>query len=187
MGEAPMIPAEVIQQLRRFHDTIIATEDAFEPLVSQKPEDRLKFTPLDQARCNLLSVFAINSFYWILLRMKGLNPKDNESLANELKRTKDYMARLKQIEDRALAPRLNQRAAASFVRNALWEPKQAPAAQNVEEDTMGDAEGKSVHDDDETGDEVDETLVRNEPAGSKRPLPAVRPSESVEPKKVKTG
>ncbi|VDD93701.1 unnamed protein product [Enterobius vermicularis] len=76
---------------------------------------------LEQARCNLLSVFAINSFYWILLRLKGLNPKENDSLSHELKRTKEYMSRLKSIEEKRAAPRLNQRAAASFVRNALWE------------------------------------------------------------------
>lgn len=33
------------------------------------------------------------------------------------------MGRLKQLEERKTAPCLNQRAARSFVRNALWEPK----------------------------------------------------------------
>lgn len=33
------------------------------------------------------------------------------------------MSRLKSIEEKRAAPRLNQRAAASFVRNALWEPR----------------------------------------------------------------
>lgn len=33
------------------------------------------------------------------------------------------MKRLKEIEERPNAPRLNQFAARSFVRNALWEPK----------------------------------------------------------------
>lgn len=34
------------------------------------------------------------------------------------------MGRLKQLEERKTAPCLNQRAARSFVRNALWEPKE---------------------------------------------------------------
>ena len=41
---------------------------------------------LDQARCNLLSAFTINALYWILLRLRGLNPKENDLLGNELVR-----------------------------------------------------------------------------------------------------
>ncbi|EJW71453.1 hypothetical protein WUBG_17639 [Wuchereria bancrofti] len=71
-----------------------------------------------------MSVFVINSLYWMLLCTHGQKPKENEVLQNEINRTKEYMGRLKQLEERKAAPCLNQRAAKSFVRNALWEPKQ---------------------------------------------------------------
>ncbi|VDK51801.1 unnamed protein product [Gongylonema pulchrum] len=72
---------------------------------------------------DLTSVFVINSLCWMLLCTYGRKPKENELLQNDIKRTKKYMGRLKQIKDRKLAPRLNQQAAKNFVRNALWDPR----------------------------------------------------------------
>uniref|UniRef100_A0A0N5AAN1 Nuclear nucleic acid-binding protein C1D n=1 Tax=Syphacia muris TaxID=451379 RepID=A0A0N5AAN1_9BILA len=197
MGESPLIPSEVIEQLRRFNESIVSTEDALEPFLSQKSDERLKLTALEQSRCNLLSVFAINSFYWILLRLKGMNPSKNESLANELKRTQDYMSRLKTAEEKDLAPKINQRAAANFVRNALWEPKDKNEAESNE--TVIDINDSDRRND---GDEASETVamistseVHDEEAAStssstvmtsKRSLSSINPSEPISAKKMKS-
>lgn len=46
----------------------------------------LQMRLLDRARVDVMSLFAINSLYWILLCTRGKNPKENESLTNELVR-----------------------------------------------------------------------------------------------------
>uniref|UniRef100_A0A914RQW6 Nuclear nucleic acid-binding protein C1D n=1 Tax=Parascaris equorum TaxID=6256 RepID=A0A914RQW6_PAREQ len=80
------IPAEVVDQLRRFNETLAVVEDALQCALS---------TPFE---------------------------------AYTQARTKQCMERLKEIEDRASAPRLNRRAASNFVRNALWEvPQRTPS------------------------------------------------------------
>uniref|UniRef100_A0A0M3I6I1 Nuclear nucleic acid-binding protein C1D n=1 Tax=Ascaris lumbricoides TaxID=6252 RepID=A0A0M3I6I1_ASCLU len=122
------IPAEVVDQLRRFNETLAVVEDALQSSLNTPFETYTQMRLLDRARVDVMSLFAINSLYWILLCTRGKNPKENESLTNELARTKQCMERLKQIEERASAPRLNRRAASSFVRNALWElPQRTPA------------------------------------------------------------
>lgn len=97
-------------------------------------------SPLARARLHLASVYAANSLFWIFLACRGHRPKDNEALMKELvssslplppllptfppwvqERIKEYMGRLKTLEDRALAPKLNPGAAKAFVRSALFD------------------------------------------------------------------
>ncbi|VDM43830.1 unnamed protein product [Toxocara canis] len=122
MGES--IPAEVVDQLRKFNETLSVVEDALQPHLNESADTYLQMRLLDRARVDVMSLFAINSLYWILLCTRGKNPKENESLNHELTRAKQCIERLKQFESRSSAPKLNRRAAASFVRNALWEPPQ---------------------------------------------------------------
>ncbi|VDK77663.1 unnamed protein product [Litomosoides sigmodontis] len=118
------IPPEVVEQLRRFHEALTILEDTYQKHFSNSLEENAQRPPLEKLEIDLMSVFVINSLYWMLLCTHGQKPKDNELLQNEINRTKEYMGRLKQLEERKAAPCLNQRAARSFVRNALWEPKQ---------------------------------------------------------------
>ncbi|VDK71911.1 unnamed protein product [Onchocerca ochengi] len=118
------IPPEVVEQLRRFNEALTILEDTYQKHFSNSLEENMQRPPLEKLEIDLMSVFVINSLYWMLLCTHGQKPKDNELLQNEINRTKEYMGRLKQLEERKTAPSLNQRAARSFVRNALWEPKQ---------------------------------------------------------------
>ncbi|EFO18313.1 nuclear DNA-binding protein C1D, partial [Loa loa] len=118
------IPPEVVEQLRRFNEALTVLEDTYQKHFSNSLEANTQRPPLEKLEIDLMSVFVINSLYWMLLCTHGQKPKDNELLQNEINRTKEYMGRLKQLEERKTAPCLNQRAARSFVRNALWEPKQ---------------------------------------------------------------
>ncbi|VDK55068.1 unnamed protein product [Anisakis simplex] len=122
MGES--IPGEVVDQLKKFNETLSVVEDALQGQLNATAQAYAQMRLLDRARVDLMSLFTINSLYWILLCIRGKNPKENESLNHELTRTKQCMDRLKEIEARPYAPKLNRRAAASFVRNALWEPPQ---------------------------------------------------------------
>nr|CRZ22727.1 Bm6734 [Brugia malayi] len=118
------IPPEVVEQLRRFNEALTILEDTYLKHFSNSLEENAQRPPLEKLEIDLMSVFVINSLYWMLLCTHGQKPKENEVLQNEIDRTKEYMGRLKQLEERKTAPCLNQRAAKSFVRNALWEPKQ---------------------------------------------------------------
>ncbi|KAM3727293.1 Nuclear nucleic acid-binding protein C1D [Dirofilaria immitis] len=107
--------------------------------------------PLEKLEIDLMSVFVINSLYWMLLCTHGQKPRDNELLQNEINRTKEYMGRLKQLEERKTAPCLNQRAARSFVRNALWEPKQKQRSDTSDDHTnKNDERFKMESDEDES-------------------------------------
>uniref|UniRef100_A0A0R3S0S3 Nuclear nucleic acid-binding protein C1D n=1 Tax=Elaeophora elaphi TaxID=1147741 RepID=A0A0R3S0S3_9BILA len=147
------IPPEVVEQLRRFNEALTILEDTYQKHFSSSLDENIQCgpkrsqpfvtlrsfwssymidlsgecvrmrPPLEKLEIDLMSVFVINSLYWMLLCTHGQKPKDNELLQNEINRTKEYMGRLKQLEERKTAPYLNQRAARSFVRNALWEPK----------------------------------------------------------------
>ncbi|MFH4974350.1 hypothetical protein AB6A40_001059 [Gnathostoma spinigerum] len=115
------IPAEVCDNLRRFHQTLTDLEEALQPHFASVPPDQRP--PLQRARNDVLSLFCINSLYWMLLCTHGKNPRENEMLTNELKRTKDYMGRLKELEEKRLAPKVDKTAAKNFIRNALWQPQ----------------------------------------------------------------
>ncbi|KAL3990182.1 Sas10/Utp3/C1D family protein [Acanthocheilonema viteae] len=134
MGDS--IPPEVVEQLRRFNEALTVLEDTYQKHFSNSLEENMQRPPLEKLEVDLMSVFVINSLYWMLLCTHGQKPKNNELLQNEINRTKEYMGRLKQLEERKTAPCLNQRAARSFVRNALWEPKhqQRSSESNSDED-----------------------------------------------------
>uniref|UniRef100_A0A915Q201 Uncharacterized protein n=1 Tax=Setaria digitata TaxID=48799 RepID=A0A915Q201_9BILA len=96
---------------------------------------------------------------------------------NMQNRTKEYMGRLKQLEERKTAPSLNQKAARNFVRNALWEPKphqQPDVSDSLDEGGASEREGRyemesgdesiSLEEDDVDADQMeeeDEALVNS--------------------------
>ncbi|CAG9531486.1 unnamed protein product [Cercopithifilaria johnstoni] len=169
------IPPEVVEQLRRFHEALTILEDTYQKHFSNSLEANTQRPPLEKLEIDLMSVFVINSLYWMLLCTHGQKPKDNELLQNEINRTKEYMGRLRQLEERKTAPCLNQRAARSFVRNALWEPKQqqrsnAPNHFYKRDEQFENGDNCSIlleeAEIDEDQMEEDETLVNSPPVKS---------------------
>ena len=67
MGESPLIPAEVLEQLRRFHENLTSTEDAMEAFIAQKPEDRLQVFHLLYNLCFVFSFFFFFFFFFLFL------------------------------------------------------------------------------------------------------------------------
>ncbi|KAG7188086.1 hypothetical protein KM043_015936 [Ampulex compressa] len=57
------------------------------------------------------------------LRTEGMDPTKHE-IKMENDRLKKSMLRAKQISDRTLMPRVDQKATQRFVRHSLWEPKE---------------------------------------------------------------
>lgn len=67
-----------------------------------------------------LNLFLINCTVYLIAC--GQNPKDHD-IRLELERVRKHMKRLTEIRDRKLRPQLNQKTSGSFVRNALFDPK----------------------------------------------------------------
>lgn len=88
----------------------------------------------------------------------------SHAIGSELYRVEKYTDRLRQIRHKVLRPKLNQRAAGAFVRNALFDPDEQKTR---EKDDWEDAEDEqpeagSNAADGETGDQDDS--IQEKPA-----------------------
>ncbi|CAJ0593052.1 unnamed protein product [Cylicocyclus nassatus] len=112
---------ECLQRLQKFDEALTSLETALAPILEVGFDDHLKRTALELVQVDVMTMFVLNSLGWCLTAQQGKDPKDSVQLADELKRTKQYVDRVKSIELRKSAPGLNRRVAKAFVRNALWE------------------------------------------------------------------
>ncbi len=79
---------------------------------------------LQRAKVDVSSAFAINSLVWMLLKTRGVDPKDTDAKA-EVDRVRAAIQRLKEVEVRAARPtRVDAEAAKRFVKSGLWTPEQ---------------------------------------------------------------
>ncbi|CAH1261348.1 C1D [Branchiostoma lanceolatum] len=114
-------PSEIHGGLVAFSDSLKSVEEVFKPLLQMGLEDVEKLESLDQAKLHLTAVYAINSLFWIYLTTQGIDPKDHP-IKNELDRIRSYMNRVKEIEDKRKAAKVDKAAAKRIVKSALWEP-----------------------------------------------------------------
>ncbi|CAL1265527.1 unnamed protein product [Larinioides sclopetarius] len=118
------IPSEIIDKLQNFHQSLEKMQEILTPLISTNINSTdVKIEPLDKARLNLISGYALNSLFWMYLNTLGIDPKEH-SVKGELEKYKSFMKTVKEIADKSKAPVLNKGAAGRFVRNALWEPNE---------------------------------------------------------------
>ncbi|CAI9729751.1 Hypothetical predicted protein [Octopus vulgaris] len=131
------IPQNLKEKLADLDRSLTNLEESFTPMLSKSQiEIQSEFTPLEQAKLNLVAVYAMNSLFWAYLNTCGLEPL-GKGVKTELDRVRTYMNRVKEIEDKAKAPRLNSDAAKRFVRNALWQSahkKSQPGSSKAEAD-----------------------------------------------------
>ncbi|KAK6737588.1 hypothetical protein RB195_019973 [Necator americanus] len=147
------LPKECILRLQRFDEALTALELALDPIIRVGFDEHLKRKPLELVQVDVMTMFVLNSIGWCLAAQRGKDPKEIVQLADELRRTKQYVDRLKSIEMRKSAPGLNKRVAKAFVRNALWEVpgKRArlddDSAQNVDvSDEEKDSDSEEISD-----------------------------------------
>ncbi|XP_064603647.1 nuclear nucleic acid-binding protein C1D-like [Liolophura sinensis] len=132
-SEHGAIPPDLKDRLTAFDDSLTRLEASLEPLLSV-PRNELseKLCALDQAKIDLLSAYALNSMFWMYLNTCGENPKDH-GIKQELDRIRTYMGRVKEIQDKVNAPKLDKNASKRFVKSALWQ-----AAQNTVKESKED-------------------------------------------------
>ena len=74
-------PTEHVETVRNFQtslselDTVL--KDLFNVPLSEIHENKAT-TPLDKAKIDIISAFALNSLTWMWLRTQGTNPKETE-------------------------------------------------------------------------------------------------------------
>ncbi|KAM4729635.1 nuclear nucleic acid-binding protein C1D isoform 1-T2 [Anableps anableps] len=116
-------PQEIDEQLTTFNSSVNAVKTMLEKLMSMSRNDLMqKLDPLDQAKLDLMSVYTLNSLFWMYLVTRGINPREH-GIKQELERIRTYMNRVKEITDKKKAARLDKGAASRFMRNALFDPE----------------------------------------------------------------
>lgn len=121
-------PYEIDEQLTGFDSSASTVKSMLETLISMPRNDLLqKLDPLDQAKLDLMSVYTLNSLFWMYLVTQGINPREH-GIKQELERIRTYMNKVKEISDKKKAARLDKGAASRFVRNALYDPEEKNSA-----------------------------------------------------------
>lgn len=118
-------PEELSDIVKNFHGSLGDLKTKLDLMLAQ-PRTELydKLDPMGRAKLDLVSAYAINSLFWMLLKTMGENP-GAEDVKKELDRVKEAMMRCKEIQDRAKRGRVNQGAAKRLVSSGLWEPGKA--------------------------------------------------------------
>ncbi|XP_074435387.1 nuclear nucleic acid-binding protein C1D [Larus michahellis] len=115
-------PTEIHDYLAAFEKSLASVDEMLKTMMSVSRNELLqKLEPLEQAKMDLVSVYTLNSMFWVYLATQGINPKEHP-VKKELERIRTYMNKVKEIADKKKASKLDKGAASRFVRNALWEP-----------------------------------------------------------------
>ena len=123
MGSASEdFPEELTDTVKNFHGSVTELKAQLD-LLLETPKEELcgELDPLERAKVDLISVYAINSIFWMLLKTQGENPAE-AGVKKELDRVKEAMMRCKEIQDKAKRGRVDQGAAKRLVTSGLWNP-----------------------------------------------------------------
>lgn len=122
-------PAEISDAVKNFTKNLEKCKNGLKPLIENSRSDLIKETSaLDSLKLDLTTAFAVNSMFWAYLASQGITPKNNP-VKQELDRIKEYMGKVKAIEDRQKAPRLAKNAAKRFVSHAMYDLEDAQRRQ----------------------------------------------------------
>jgi len=124
MSDLSDIPEEIQQKLENFDEALGEMEDVLN-IQFAIPHAKLSenLTPIDRAKLDLANAYALNSIFFQYLTTRGVSIKEHP-LKFELDRIKECMNRVKDVEAKQKAPKLNKDAAKRFVRSALWQQAQ---------------------------------------------------------------
>jgi len=115
-------PEELRESVKRLEAGLNDIETGFSGLVKKNREEFYQdLEPIARAKLDLVSLYNINSLFWILLKTLGHNPQVSD-ITNELKRVQDAIKRCKLIEDRAKRNKVDQGAAKRMIASGLWKP-----------------------------------------------------------------
>uniref|UniRef100_A0A336LJI0 Nuclear nucleic acid-binding protein C1D n=1 Tax=Culicoides sonorensis TaxID=179676 RepID=A0A336LJI0_CULSO len=111
--------SDFISKVTNLEDSINAIETHMARMNELTYEDLSKE---DKVKYDLFQSFAINSLFFMYLKLQGIDPSNHE-IKHELAKIKDGMKREKLFQDKKTMPRINQGVAKRFVKHELWTPK----------------------------------------------------------------
>ena len=114
MGSSEDFPEELTDTVKNFHGSVTELKAQLDILLGTPKEELCgELDPLDRAKVDLISVYAINSIFWMLLKTQGENPAE-VGVKKELDRVKEAMMRCKEILDKAKRGRVDQGTSLQF-------------------------------------------------------------------------
>ncbi|XP_076812895.1 nuclear nucleic acid-binding protein C1D-like [Clavelina lepadiformis] len=125
MNESDSFPNELAEACGKLASAVESAENELQ-LVFNKERRELVETakPLDIAQLDLVTAYAINSFYWAYLIADGVDPK-NHPLKQELNRIRTYMMKVEEAKASKNAPVIDKKAANRFLKSALFAKKKS--------------------------------------------------------------
>ena len=132
------------QKLTSFHNSVQKIGKIVE--LSSNPDLYEKLTTKEKVDFDLFMAYTLNTLFWLYMKTKGEDPNKSE-IKNQLNRVKEYMVKAKdvrvsvivvffltrtfQANDKAHRPRVNQAAAARFIKHGIHykdgdEPEEPP-------------------------------------------------------------
>ncbi|XP_062427396.1 nuclear nucleic acid-binding protein C1D isoform X5 [Rhea pennata] len=71
-------PTEIHDYLAAFEKSLVSLDEMLETMMSVSRSELLqKLEPLEQAKLDLVSAYALNSMFWVYLATQGINPKEH--------------------------------------------------------------------------------------------------------------
>ncbi|KAH3758159.1 nuclear nucleic acid-binding protein C1D [Pelomyxa schiedti] len=114
-----LVPEDVTHTLTEVDDTISKLESQLEPLFEVSLQElKEKLQPVDQAKLHMTLAYAINSLFYMFLKTQGVSTQNHPVVA-EMGRIKEYFEKLKDLTNRAKAARIDQQAAARFIKHGV--------------------------------------------------------------------
>lgn len=110
---------ELVANLQNLDHSIVNIETLLESRISV---DYNSLSMEDKVKHDLLIAFALNSLYWMHLRLDGVDPTTH-NIKRELDRIKTTMDMAKGAMAKKYMPRVNRGAADRIVGHALWTPE----------------------------------------------------------------
>eukprot|EP00112_Aurelia_sp_Birch-Aquarium-sp1_P026099 Seg904.2 transcript_id=Seg904.2/GoldUCD/mRNA.D3Y31 product="Nuclear nucleic acid-binding protein C1D" protein_id=Seg904.2/GoldUCD/D3Y31 len=114
------------------------------PLLDSKD----KLEPIEKAKLDLSTTYAMNSLFWIYLVSQGVNATDHP-VKGELDRIRKYMSKVKITEEKVKGAslKIDKEAAKRFVKSALWEEKEKSKKEdNTETRTVDEGKEQTERD-----------------------------------------
>jgi len=110
---------ELVANIQNLDHSIVNIEKLLESRINV---DYISLSIEDKIKHDLLIAFALNSLYWMHLRLDGVDPSTH-NIKRELDRVKTTMDMAKGAMAKKNMPRVDRKAAGRFVGHALWTPE----------------------------------------------------------------
>lgn len=135
---------EMVANIRHLDESMVDIKTLIESKINV---DYSFLSTEDKIKHDLLVAFALNSLYWMYLRLDGIDPTTH-NIKRELERIKTTMDMAKGALAKTNMLRVNKGAAKRIVENALWTPennkREIPERKSQNKRTKFDEDGNPL-------------------------------------------